>query len=109
MRVCIPVAEDGLIDPRWGRAHQVAIVEVSAGLVSSWQEHEVGWDIAHDSAGEGAHHAAVARFLRDEGVDTVVAHHMGPPMSHMLERLGIRVLLGASGPAREAVTTVSQA
>jgi predicted Fe-Mo cluster-binding NifX family protein len=44
----------------------------------------------------------VARFLKEHHVEAVVANHMGPPMVHMLDRMGIKVLLGATGNAREA-------
>ncbi len=51
-----------------------------------------------DSAGECQHHARIARFLSEPAVETVVADHMGPPMEHMLGKMGIRVYLGP--PAR---------
>ncbi len=107
MRVCVPVDEDGAVDPRWGRARRVAVAEVDHGVVSSWQEHEVGWDVSHDTVGEGSHHASVARFLREQQVDVVVASHMGPGMEHMLDRLGVTVRLGAAGSARQAVAAVT--
>jgi predicted Fe-Mo cluster-binding NifX family protein len=103
--VCVPVVADGTIDPRWGRAGRIAVARVAGGTILDWHELEVRWDRGHDEGPEGAHHTRVARFLRDQGVDVVVAHHMGAGMSHMLERLGIRVHLGAGGPAREAVAT----
>lgn len=107
MRVCIPVEADGAVDPRWGRARRVAVADVDHGVLSEWVVHEVGWDVSHDAAGEGSHHATVARFLREHGVQMVVANHMGPGMVHMLDRLGIAVRLGASGAAREAVLTAA--
>ena len=100
--MCIPVAGDGSIDPRWGRAARVAVATLAGGGVDRWEEFEVGWDRLHDSGGEGEHHARIARFLREHGVERVVAGHMGPPMQHMLGRMGVEVVLGASGPAREA-------
>lgn len=102
--VCVPVLRDGSVDPRWGRADRVALAQVSGNTVERWREFEVGWDRLHDAGAEGEHHARVARFLKDHAVDTVVANHMGPPMAHMLEKMGISIRLGATGPAREAVT-----
>jgi predicted Fe-Mo cluster-binding NifX family protein len=102
MVVCIPVTEEGLIDPRWGRADRVAITEVTGDGIRTWQEHEVGWNALHDAGTEGSHHARVARFVKEHHVDAVLANHMGPPMVHMLERMGVKVLLGAKGNAREA-------
>jgi len=103
MVVCVPVTTEGLIDPRWGRADRVAITEVSAEGIGSWQEYQVGWNALHDAGTEGSHHARVARFLKEHHVDAVLADHMGPPMVRMLERMGVKVLLGAMGNAREAV------
>ncbi len=38
MIVCIPVTEDGLVDPRRGRAGRVAVATVQEGRIESWQE-----------------------------------------------------------------------
>jgi predicted Fe-Mo cluster-binding NifX family protein len=101
--VCVPVDGRGHVDGRWGRAAVVAVAHVSEGAVTDWVEHRVDWDARHDTEGEGRHHAEIARFLQQWGVTDVVAHHMGPPMAHMIDRMGIQVHLGASGDAREAV------
>ena len=105
MLTCVPVLPDGRIDPRWGRAATVAIAQVDDGLVTAWQELAVGWDELHDVGTEGGHHARVARFLKEHGVQTVVANHMGPDMLTMLGRMGLTVRLGASGNAREAAAS----
>lgn len=107
MIVCVPVEPDGQVDPRWGRARRVAVADVRGGAVVDWREHDVGWDAAHESGTEGAHHARVARFLKDNGVQTVVAHHMGDGMSRMLLTMGLEVRLGASGDARTAAVTAA--
>jgi predicted Fe-Mo cluster-binding NifX family protein len=101
--VCVPVKPSGEIDPRWGRAARVAIVEVQDGQLVRWEEHEVGWDTLHDEGTEGGHHARVARFLQEQHVEVVVAGHMGPPMAQMLERMGLEVHPGAVGDAGRAV------
>lgn len=103
MIVAVPVTGDGLLDPRWGRAQRVAIAEVRDGEVVRFDPHDVGWADLHDAGSEGGHHARIARFLRDEGVDAVVADHMGGGMRQMLAKMGVRVVLGASGEARAAV------
>ena len=102
MIVCIPVRTDGSVDPRWGRAARVAIATVSGEEIAQWRELDVRWDELHDAAGEGQHHARVARFLQENGVQVVVAQHMGPPMEQMLRKMGIELRLGAGGAAREA-------
>ena len=100
--VCVPVTTEGLIDPRWGRADRVAITEVTGTGIGAWHEYEVRWKSLHDAGTEGSHHARLARFLQEHQVQAVVANHMGEPMVHMLERMGVKVWLGAVGDAREA-------
>jgi predicted Fe-Mo cluster-binding NifX family protein len=102
MLVCVPVTTEGLIDPRWGRADRVAVTDLTDGGIGAWQEYEVGWQALHDAGTEGSHHARVARFLQEHHVQAVVASHMGIPMVHMLERMGVKVWLGATGDARQA-------
>ncbi len=103
MLVCVPVGEDGSVDPRWGRADRVATAEVGPDAVADWQEFDVGWGTLHDEGSERRHHARVARFLREHGVEMVVASHMGGGMVQMLDTMQIEVRLGASGQGREAV------
>jgi predicted Fe-Mo cluster-binding NifX family protein len=104
MVTCVPVAADGSVDPRWGRADRLAVADVdAAGIVVGWREYEVGWNALHDEGTEGSHHARVARFLREHKVEAVVAGHMGPPMVHMLDLMGVKVFLGAEGHAGDAV------
>ena len=74
--------------------------------IDDWQEFDVGWGSLHDAGTEGSHHARVARFLREHGVEAVVAHHMGAGMTHMLEKMGLTVRLGETGSAREAAARV---
>lgn len=103
MIVCIPITQDGFVDSGWGRADRVAIAKVNAATIDAWQEFDVGWGRLHDSGPEGGHHARIASFLKGHGVETVIAGHMGPPMEHMLGKMGIEVHLGATGRASEAV------
>lgn len=103
MLICVPIQFDGQVDPRWGRAARVAIGEMSDDALTAWHEFDVGWNDLHDQGTEGGHHARVARFLKAHGVEMVVAHHVGPEMVTMLDRMGLRVRLGASGDARQAV------
>lgn len=103
MVVCVPVTADGSVDPRWGRAQRVAVARLDAGRIESWQEFDVGWDVLHDSGPEGGHHARIARFLREHSVDVVAVDHVGPPMEHMLRKMGIVVRAHAAGNAREAL------
>jgi predicted Fe-Mo cluster-binding NifX family protein len=105
--VCVPVTATGEVDPRWGRAERVAVARLEDGRITAWEEVSVAWDALHDVGTEGGHHARVARFLRDHGIEVVVAGHMGPPMVEMLGRLRIVARLGVGGDARAAVQGVA--
>jgi predicted Fe-Mo cluster-binding NifX family protein len=91
----------------WGRAARIALATVDGGAVVDWTEHDVRWDVAHDQGGEGAHHARVVRFLRENGVQVVVTGHMGPVMANTLQKLGVRTALGVTGDARAAAVTAA--
>lgn len=91
----------------WGKAPRVAVATVEGGTVTSWEEHEVRWDLAHDEGTEGSHHARIVRFLREHGVEVVVTGHMGPPMARMLTTMGIRAVTGVAGDAREIAAAVA--
>ncbi|SPT52547.1 Dinitrogenase iron-molybdenum cofactor [Actinomyces bovis] len=103
MSILVPVTADGQVEARFGRTPLVAIVQMQDGAIVNWTEHAVGWDTAHDSGTEGAHHARIVRFLREQEVDTVVATHMGMGMQRVTGRMGIRLLATDGGPARQAV------
>jgi predicted Fe-Mo cluster-binding NifX family protein len=108
MIACIPVTDDGATAPGWGRAHRVAVADVSGGRLGGWQTFDVGWDVAHDEGTEGAHHARVAKFLIDQRVEIVVAQHMGPGMTRMLGSMGLHCALGAGPDARAAMLAAVQ-
>lgn len=101
--VCVPIMPNGLVNPAWGRAERVAVATIEDGQVQNWREFEVRWDISRNEGAEGQHHARVAKFLMEQGVTMVVANHMGGGMSQMLDRMKIRVSLGAEGDAHAAV------
>ncbi|WP_337247883.1 NifB/NifX family molybdenum-iron cluster-binding protein [Actinomyces sp. 432] len=103
--VLIPVTADGEVEPRFGRAPRVAVVTASAGVITDWQEFEVGWDTAHDAGSHGAHHARIVRFLNEHRVDTIIATHMGGGMQRVVARMGLRLLGTPGGRARAAVVT----
>jgi predicted Fe-Mo cluster-binding NifX family protein len=102
MKVCLAIATDGQVDPRWGRADRVAVAEVADGQIRDWQEFAVGWGTLHGQGTEGSHHARIARFLRDNQVQAVAAHHVGPGMERMLGSMAIRLVTGVDGDARAA-------
>lgn len=102
MKIAVPITPDGQLDPRWGRAARVAVADILDGEVRGWTEHDVGWDVAHDEGAEGAHHARIARFLREHGVEAIAVQHVGAGMHRMLPSMHVRIVDGLSGDAREA-------
>lgn len=104
MIVCAPVTSAGDIDPRWGKADRVALVDVHDGKITDWSEVEVGWSHLHDAGTHGSHHARIVTFLKDNKVEAIVANHMGDGMVRMLETMKIPVYFDARGNARDAVT-----
>ena len=92
-----------MVDPRWGRADSIAVVDVVDGKIENWQESDVSWSVLHDEGTPARHHARVARFLLDNNVEVVIAHHVGDGMVRMLDTMGIGLHLDAEGAAREAV------
>lgn len=104
--VCIPVADDGQVGHSWGKARTVALATVEDGTITSWRTQPVEWDVSKSQGTEGAHHARVARFVRENAVTAVIARHMGDDMQNMLTKLGVRVHQGAAGDARAAVTSL---
>jgi predicted Fe-Mo cluster-binding NifX family protein len=99
---CIPVTTDGQVAHGWGKAAVVAIARIEEGVITDWRTENVGWGVLHDDPA-GNHHARIVRFLRDNEVTLVVAAHMGEPMQNTLTKLGVRVVMGASGDARAAL------
>ena len=105
MAICVPVLSDGTVDPRWGKADRLAVVEVAQGEIRSWEEFQVDWSVRHDEGSSARHHARVARFLIDHHVEAIVAHHVGDGMVRQLGIMKVALHLGAEGDARSAVLT----
>lgn len=103
MILCVPVTPEETVDPRWGRADSIAVAEVLDGKIDNWQEIEVSWSRLHDEGTPARHHARVARFLRENHVEAVVANHVGDGMVRMLDTMGLALHLDAEGDARAAV------
>jgi predicted Fe-Mo cluster-binding NifX family protein len=106
MIACLPVRPDGEVAAGWGRARRVAVASVTEDGITTWQELDVAWDVLHDEGTEGAHHARVARFLREYHVEVVITEHLGAGMARMIGSMGIRLVQGARGDARAAVLAV---
>lgn len=104
MIVCATLRPDGTVGGGLGRASRVVLASVTDGRVTSWDEHDVGWDRLHGEGTEGSHHARIVTFLREHDVDVVATKGIGEGMQRVLGKMGIRMALGVEGDARQAVT-----
>ena len=109
MIICTPITPTGEIGHSWGRASTVALITVEAGEIVVSETMDVSWDSLHDEGTEGAHHARVARFLKEHHVDVVLASHMGEPMANMIRKPGVRLHLKAGGNASESALVAASA
>lgn len=107
MIVAAAIEPDGTIGHAWGKADTVAVARVADGRIQDWQQHRVGWDRAHDQGTHGSHHARVVTFLREQGVEVVLAHHVGDGMRRMLGSMGVRLVEGVGGDARAAMVAAA--
>jgi predicted Fe-Mo cluster-binding NifX family protein len=103
MILAIPVTEDGAVEPRFGKAPIMAVATVEDGEITDWQTHKVEWDVLHDLGEHGQHHARIVRFLKDNNVERVVFAHMGPPMQHTINKMGLVLVQTGLPDARESV------
>lgn len=108
MIIAIPVTDDGMVDPRWGRARSVGIAEVDENdKLVSWKRHVVRWDELHDEGTHGQHHGRIIRFLRENAVQAVLVGHMGPGIAHSIDKMGILIGTGAQGDARALAQAIA--
>lgn len=103
MIVCTPVTATDEVDPRWGRADWIAVTTVRDGVLEGWERINVSWSTLHDEGSSARHHARVAKFLLDHGVEAVVANHVGDGMVRMLDTMKIKLIVDASGDARSEI------
>ena len=109
MIICTPITPTGDIAHSWGRARSVALITVETGEVVAMETRDVSCESLYDEGTEGAHHARVARFLKDHQVDTVLASHTGEPMAKMIHKMGVQLHLKAGGNARKSAIAVAAA
>lgn len=104
--IAIPLTLDGAVFDRLAKAPLAATCVLRDGEIADWTEHAVGWDQTYGVDVMGNHHARVMRFMKDQGVTTVVAADVCDNMRRSLEAQGVVVYDGQKGDARVAVTTV---
>jgi predicted Fe-Mo cluster-binding NifX family protein len=77
------VTDGGLVDPRWRCTERTATAKVEGDSTVRWEEFAVSWDTLRHSGSESVHQAWVVRFLRQHGLDAMVARHVGQDTRHM--------------------------
>ncbi len=116
MRLAAAIAAESTDLVGLGRAPRVALLDVEDGVVTGQEVVETQWDVLHgdhghgdhehghhNHPGEGAHHARIVTFLRDNKVEAVMAAHAGPPMVNTLSKMGLPFLTGQGDAAQLAV------
>lgn len=108
MILSVPVASDGRVDPRFGKATTMAVAEVVDGELVDWQLHEVGWDVLHDQGEHGQHHARIVRFLREHEVERVVFIRVGQSMLNTMGKMGLSLVQVGPLDAQQAVIAAAE-
>jgi predicted Fe-Mo cluster-binding NifX family protein len=103
MNIATPVDAAEKSAPAWGRAHWVAVADVTEGAIRDWQVHEVSWDDLHDAGTHGSHHARIVTFLKEQQVEAIVVDHVGEGMQRLLATMSIPMLQATPGDAKLSV------
>ena len=92
MRIAVPY-DNGAVFQHFGRTSAFKFYDVENG--------EIRASAVHSTNGSG--HGALAGFLKDNGVDTLICGGIGGGAQTALSQTGIRLYGGVSGSADEAV------
>lgn len=103
MILTVPVTSDGQVDRSFGKAVRMAVATVVDGELTDWQVNEVGWDVLHDQGEHGQHHARIVRFLKENGIQRVLFAHMGQPMQHTINKMGLELVQVGPMDAKDAI------
>lgn len=94
MIVAVPYI-DGRVNAHFGSTQAFLLAETSDEGVMSTSVHELQ-GMQHD-------HGGIAGFLKEQGVEVILAGGMGAPMQQALKAQGFELYCGVSGSAVEAV------
>jgi predicted DNA-binding protein (UPF0251 family)/predicted Fe-Mo cluster-binding NifX family protein len=72
-------------------------------LVAEGVDGKVGRTTIFEVQGMQHNHSGIAGFLKEQGVEVILAGGMGAPMQHALKLQGFELYCGVSGPAVAAV------
>ncbi len=88
---------DSAVDPRFGRAACLLIIDSESGELLEAIDNSAGRDAAQ-GAGIGA-----AALVADKGVAAILTGRVGPKAMPIVEKAGIQVVSDVTGTVREAV------
>jgi predicted DNA-binding protein (UPF0251 family)/predicted Fe-Mo cluster-binding NifX family protein len=94
MIIAVPYAH-GQVNPHFG--------STEAFLITKAQGTEVVESSLYELEGMQHNHQGIAGFLKDQGVETILAGGMGYPMQEALKAAGFELYCGVSGDAIAAV------
>jgi predicted Fe-Mo cluster-binding NifX family protein/predicted DNA-binding protein (UPF0251 family) len=94
MIIAVPYLQ-GRVNAHFGSTQAFLIARTADGEVEQADLYEI--------QGMQHSHSGIAGFLKDQGVEVILAGGMGAPMQQALKQAGFEVCCGVSGPAVEAV------
>jgi predicted Fe-Mo cluster-binding NifX family protein len=94
MIIAVPYL-DGNVNAHFGSTRAFLVVEAVDGKLENGSVFELQ-GMQHD-------HGGIAGFLKDQGVDVIIAGGMGGPMQAALKQAGFDLYCGVSGSAQAAI------
>ena len=88
---------DSTVDPRFGRAAFLLIVDSDTNALSEVIDNSQGRDVAQGAG------IRVAALVADKGVKAILTGRVGPKAMPVVEKAGIQVVSDVSGTVRAAV------
>lgn len=94
MIIAVPYLQ-GLVNAHFGSTQAFMVAETAEGKVEKATVYEV--------QGMQHNHSGIAGFLKEQGVEVILAGGMGAPMQQALKMQGFELYCGVQGPAVAAV------
>jgi predicted DNA-binding protein (UPF0251 family)/predicted Fe-Mo cluster-binding NifX family protein len=94
MIIAIPYLQ-GEVNAHFGSTQAFLVAETAEGRVQKSTVYEV--------QGMQHNHSGIAGFLKEQGVEVIIAGGMGGPMQQALKQAGFNLYCGVAGPADKAV------
>lgn len=99
MRLAIPEVENQ-VNQHFGRSSSFAVIEIDNGQIFSLD--------TVSASGLEHNHVGVAKLLKENQVEVIIAGGIGQGMLDALESQGFKVLKGASGSVKEVAQSYAR-